>query len=91
MNSATRERAAKFDNTDPAQTATVNPPPIDSTSLLPDKPAVIIKPSKAWLAINFRELWEYRELLYFLTWRDVKVRYKQAVFGAGWAIRSRSS
>ncbi len=86
MNSATSERAAKLENTDPATTAAVSLPPTDTTSILPDEPVVIIKPSKSWLAINFRELWNYRELLYFLTWRDVKVRYKQAVFGAGWAI-----
>lgn len=86
MNSATKERADTFENTDPAHTAAVTPPPLDITSSLPDKPVVIIKPSKSWLALNFRELWAYRELLYFLTWRDVKVRYKQAVFGTGWAI-----
>ena len=38
------------------------------------------------MAINLTELWEYRELLYFLTWRDIKVRYKQTVLGAGWAV-----
>ncbi len=47
---------------------------------------IIIKPSPSWIAVNVRELWEYRELLYFLTWRDIKVRYKQTVIGAGWAI-----
>ncbi|MBI4640643.1 MAG: ABC transporter permease [Candidatus Tectomicrobia bacterium] len=49
-------------------------------------PTLIIQPSKGWMAINFQELWEYRELLYFLTWRDIKVRYKQTVLGAAWAI-----
>ena len=86
MNSVTRERTAKFENTDPVRTAAVPTPPLNTTLPLPNQPAVIIQPSKKWLAINFRELWDYRELLYFLTWRDVKVRYKQAVFGAGWAI-----
>jgi lipopolysaccharide transport system permease protein len=47
---------------------------------------VIIRPSTGWVALQLRELWEYRELLYFLIWRDVKVRYKQTVLGAGWAI-----
>ena len=47
---------------------------------------VLIKPSKAWVSLNLRSLWEYRELLYFLTWRDIKVRYKQTVLGAAWAI-----
>src|ERR1044072_7947888 len=45
-----------------------------------------IDPPSAWPSIDLRELWEYRELLYFLTWRDIKVRYKQTVLGAAWAI-----
>lgn len=45
-----------------------------------------IDPPSAWPAIGVRELWEYRELLYFLTWRDIKVRYKQTVLGAAWAV-----
>jgi lipopolysaccharide transport system permease protein len=47
---------------------------------------VRIEPTKGWAPLNFRELWEYRELLYFFVWRDVKVRYKQTVLGAVWAI-----
>lgn len=47
---------------------------------------IVIKPSHGWNPINFKELWEYRELLYFLVWRDIKVRYKQTVLGAAWAI-----
>ena len=46
----------------------------------------IIEPATGWQVINFRELWRYRELLFFLCWRDVKVRYKQTVLGAAWAI-----
>ena len=49
-------------------------------------PTTVIEPSRGWLSLNLRELWQYRELLYFLTWRDVKVRYKQTVLGAAWAI-----
>lgn len=45
-----------------------------------------IEPSTGWVALKLRELWEYRELLYFFVWRDVKVRYKQTVLGAAWAI-----
>ena len=45
-----------------------------------------IKPSKGWGSLNLRELWIYRELIYFLTWRDLKVRYKQTALGAGWAV-----
>ncbi len=49
-------------------------------------PTLRIDPVGHWISIDFRELWHYRELLYFLTWRDVKVRYKQTVLGAAWAI-----
>ncbi len=49
-------------------------------------PLTIIEPSRGWRAVNWREIWKYRELLYFLTWRDVKVRYKQTLLGALWAI-----
>jgi len=45
-----------------------------------------IRPSSGWAAVRVRELWEYRELLYFLVWRDLKVRYRQTVLGASWAI-----
>ena len=45
-----------------------------------------LKPAKGWLSIDFKELWRYRELIYFLTWRDIKVRYKQAVLGIAWAV-----
>jgi lipopolysaccharide transport system permease protein len=46
----------------------------------------VLEPPKGWLSLRLRELWEYRELLYFLAWRDIKVRYKQTVLGATWAI-----
>lgn len=46
----------------------------------------IIKPTSGWVALNLRDLWKYQELIYFLIWRDIKVRYKQAVLGIGWAI-----
>ena len=47
---------------------------------------VTIKPAKGWLGVDLHELWQYRELIYFLTWRDIKVRYKQAALGIAWAI-----
>lgn len=47
---------------------------------------VVIEPSRGWVPVKLRDLWEYRDLLYFLVWRDVKVRYKQTVLGAAWAI-----
>jgi len=52
----------------------------------PDTTVTHIRPPRGWQAINLRDLWLYRELIYFLTWRDIKVRYKQAVLGIGWAI-----
>jgi lipopolysaccharide transport system permease protein len=45
-----------------------------------------IKPKGAWIDLDLREIWAYRELLYFLTWRDVKIRYKQTAIGVAWAI-----
>ena len=47
---------------------------------------VRIVPAEGWASLGFAEMWEYRELLYFLTWRDIKVRYKQTALGAAWAI-----
>ena len=47
---------------------------------------VLIKPTKKWAPLDFKELWRYRELIYFLTWRDVKVRYAQTILGATWVI-----
>ena len=51
-----------------------------------DSDVIIVKPSKGWISLKLEELWEYRELLYFMAWRDIKVRYKQTVLGAAWAI-----
>jgi lipopolysaccharide transport system permease protein len=49
-------------------------------------PVLHIAPTKGWVSLKLGELWEYRELLYFLVWRDVKVRYKQTLLGGAWAI-----
>src|SRR2546423_5717390 len=49
-------------------------------------PPLILRPGGGWTSLGLRELWEYRELLYFLVWRDIKVRYKQTVLGGAWAI-----
>src|SRR3989440_1950773 len=49
-------------------------------------PPLIIRPARGWASLGLKEVWAYRELLYFLTWRDIKVRYKQTVLGAAWAI-----
>ena len=63
------------EDTSPRGTATPQPGSI-----------TVIEPARGWRFINVRELWRYRELLFFLTWRDVKVRYKQTLLGGGWAI-----
>lgn len=49
-------------------------------------PVIRIEPTRGWVGLKLHELWEYRELLYFLIWRDIKVRYKQTALGAAWAI-----
>lgn len=49
-------------------------------------PVHVIRPPAGWAPLRVREIWEYRELLFFLTWRDIKVRYKQTALGAAWAI-----
>src|ERR1700752_2599905 len=69
--------------------ATVTAAP-QNVAPLPSRPIapvdVFIKPSRGWLELNLRDVWDYRELLYFLVWRDVKVRYRQTVIGAAWVV-----
>jgi lipopolysaccharide transport system permease protein len=65
---------------DVAQATVTHPAPVE------DRPTIHIRPSNRWVPLDLRSVWDYRELLYFLTWRDVKVRYKQTAFGAGWAL-----
>lgn len=58
--------------------------PVRSSQARP--PLVVVQPQKGWMRVDFGALWQYRELLYFLVWRDIKVRYKQTAIGAAWAI-----
>src|SRR5258706_15160504 len=51
-----------------------------------DAHETLIAPSSGWASLRLHELWEYRDLLYFLAWRDIKVRYKQTALGISWAI-----
>jgi lipopolysaccharide transport system permease protein len=53
---------------------------------VPELPKIVIRPTRGWTSLGLSEIWEYRELLYFLVWRDVKVRYKQTALGAAWAV-----
>ncbi len=68
-----------------------NSPTVESPSnceltKLPEKPLVVIEPSRGRIPVNLKELWNYRDLLHILTMRDIKVRYKQTLLGAAWAI-----
>lgn len=58
----------------------------ESTTLPASRPVTLIRATRGWLPIDFRELWAYRELLYFLVWSEIKVRYKQTALGAAWAV-----
>jgi len=49
-------------------------------------PLTLVEPPRGWQGLDLREIWRFRDLLYFLIWRDVKVRYKQTVLGATWAV-----
>jgi len=55
-------------------------------NMIRESPVIRIAPSNGWVSLKLSELWEYRELLYFFVWRDIKVRYKQTVLGITWAI-----
>lgn len=52
----------------------------------PSEQITLIQPLRGWIALDLREMWRYRELLFFFIWRDIKVRYKQTLLGASWAI-----
>jgi lipopolysaccharide transport system permease protein len=56
------------------------------SSPVPASPTVIIEPPRGWLDLRLADVWEYRELLYFFVWRDVKVRYKQTIIGVVWVV-----
>ncbi len=63
------------------------PEPTEAPSIVhPDAPEMIIRARRGWIGIDWKELWRFRELMFFLVWRDVKVRYKQAALGFAWAI-----
>lgn len=55
-------------------------------AVLPDEPLVVIERRDSWIHFDLVEVWRNRELLYFLTWRDIKIRYKQTILGAAWAL-----
>lgn len=67
------------------QTAQTGPLP-QTLAALPAQPLVVGEPRRSWVNLDLRGLWAYRELLYFLMWRDIKVRYKQTLLGATWVV-----
>jgi lipopolysaccharide transport system permease protein len=83
MDLPTTKNAGAFGTVGAARNAADARPP---RAPVPEEPLVVIEPGNRWAALNLGDLWTYRELLYFLIWRDLKVRYKQAVFGMGWAV-----
>ena len=64
-------------------------PPSSTGAAVPPVPFLQIKASHGWVSLRLSELWDYRELLYFLTWRDIKVRYKQTALGVVWGSCNR--
>ena len=60
--------------------------PEQQHSNIDDFPLIWLTPSSGWVTLRLHEIWEYRELLFFLTWRDIKIRYKQTALGAAWAV-----
>jgi lipopolysaccharide transport system permease protein len=86
MGISTTDKAGALKSTTPTDRA-INP--VDSISEpvnLPDEPLVTIEANQSWSGVKLGDLWAFRDLLYFLSWRDVKVRYKQTVLGVAWAI-----
>jgi len=61
-------------------------PPSDTHITIPELPELVIRPTPGWAPLHLADLWRYRELIFFLAWRDISVRYKQTVLGAAWAI-----
>jgi lipopolysaccharide transport system permease protein len=66
--------------------AGTQPRVMPAISVAAELPHTVIRPSRGWVSLDLKELWHYRELLFFLAWRDIKVRYTQTALGAAWAI-----
>ncbi|HBI44768.1 MAG TPA: phosphate ABC transporter permease [Planctomycetales bacterium] len=73
-------------DTVPEEAIAAPPPVVAEAAAADDLPETVIERRPGWQLVDLRELWRYRELLFFLSWRDVKVRYKQTILGAGWAL-----
>lgn len=71
---------------EPIAEPSATPPPIGQLDPAATQPLTVIEPKSAWAVADFGELWRARELLYYLTLRDIKLRYKQTILGFGWAL-----
>src|SRR5258708_1828263 len=70
----------------PAKSPLISEVAKSSSYQAPDEPVITIQANRSWLPLNFADLWSYRELRYFLTWREIKVRYKQTFLGIAWVV-----
>jgi len=86
MNLPVEKSATVFDSSAPVSHRASAQAPIELHHNVVDLPPIILEPSRSWVSLNLRDLWIYRELLYFLTLRDVKVRYKQTILGVAWVV-----
>jgi lipopolysaccharide transport system permease protein len=86
MDTTSNNSAGALDPIDIREVTPAKTPDDLAAFVLPDEPLVTIQPGTSWTVLNLRELWNYRELLFFLTWRDVKVRYKQTALGVAWVV-----
>ncbi len=71
---------------DPMRVSATVPAATSDRGVGGSRPVTVIEPPRSWVPLDLRELWDQRELVYFLAWRDIKVRYKQTALGASWAI-----
>jgi lipopolysaccharide transport system permease protein len=71
---------------DTAHVTSREPAGFDKVVLPEELSETVIEPSKGWVSLQLHELWNYRELIYFFIWRDIKIRYRQTILGAAWAV-----
>ena len=87
MTTLDEEASVPGDDGPPAGDRAVAPDePVGAPEDHHEPPVHVITPATGWIHLGLADVWEYRELLYFLTWRDIKVRYKQTALGAAWAV-----
>ena len=83
MSSLPKEPSSKGFSVDTNRT---DAPPPDNQQTANQTIAVVIRPTRGWASLRLLDVWQYRELLFFLSWRDIKVRYKQTALGVAWVV-----